>query len=45
LQGLIVPPIAERFGWSALFPALGVFALAAVLALVPTIRTRPAPAG
>jgi sugar phosphate permease len=44
LQGLIVPPIAERFGWAALFPALGVFALAAMLALVPTFRMRPAPA-
>jgi sugar phosphate permease len=42
LQGLIVPTIAERYGWTALFPALTAFAACAVLALVPTLgRPRP----
>jgi sugar phosphate permease len=39
LQGLIVPPIAARFGWTALFPALALFSLGAVVALVPTLRS------
>jgi sugar phosphate permease len=38
LQGLIVPPIAAAFGWKALFPALSLFALGAVVALLPTLR-------
>jgi sugar phosphate permease len=38
LQGLVVPPLAARFGWSALFPVLAVLSLGAVLALVPTLR-------
>ena len=42
LQGLIVPPIAERFGWTALFPALAAFGACAVLALVPVVRARAA---
>jgi len=36
LQGLIVPPIAAHFGWTALFPALAAFGACAVLALVPS---------
>jgi sugar phosphate permease len=40
LQGLIVPPIAERFGWTAMFPALAIFALGAVAALLPTLRAK-----
>jgi sugar phosphate permease len=39
LQGLVVPSIAQKFGWSALFPSLSLFALGAVLALVPTFRS------
>ena len=42
LQGLIVPPIATRFGWTALFPALAAFGACAVLALVPVVRARGA---
>jgi sugar phosphate permease len=38
LQGLVVPPLAARFGWTALFPVLGVLALGAVIALLPTLR-------
>jgi sugar phosphate permease len=44
LQGLLVPPIAARFGWTALFPVLAVFAIGAAVALVPTLRAVP-PAG
>lgn len=40
LQGLIVPPIAAHFGWTALFPALAAFGACAVLALVPVVRAR-----
>jgi sugar phosphate permease len=43
LQGLIVPPIAARFGWMALFPVLAVFSIGAVVALLPTLRA-PIPA-
>ena len=45
LQGLVVPPIAARFGWTALFPALAVFSLGAVLALVPVLGRRVPSAG
>lgn len=38
LQGVVVPPLAARFGWTALFPVLGALALGAVLALLPTVR-------
>jgi len=38
LQGLVVPPLAARFGWQALFPVLAVLAFGAVLALVPALR-------
>ncbi|HWP08809.1 MAG TPA: MFS transporter [Polyangiaceae bacterium] len=37
LQGVVVPPLAARFGWTALFPALGVLALGAMVALLPTL--------
>jgi sugar phosphate permease len=40
LQGLVIPPIAARFGWTAMFPALSVMALGAVVALLPTLRSR-----
>jgi sugar phosphate permease len=40
LQGLVIPPIAARFGWTTLFPALAVFSMGAVLALLPTLRAR-----
>lgn len=40
VQGLVVPSLAERFGWKALFPALAVLAFGAVLALVPALRRR-----
>jgi sugar phosphate permease len=38
LQGLVVPAIAARFGWPALFPVFVGLALLAVLALLPTLR-------
>jgi sugar phosphate permease len=38
LQGLVVPPLAARFGWTALFPVLGALALGAMVALLPTLR-------
>lgn len=41
LQGLVVPPIAARFGWRGLFPALALFSLGAVVALLPVLRKRP----
>jgi sugar phosphate permease len=37
LEGLTLPPLAKHFGWSALFPTLGIFAACAGLALVPTL--------
>jgi sugar phosphate permease len=40
-QGIVVPPIAERYGWSRLFLALAVFAFGAALMLVPVLRARP----
>jgi sugar phosphate permease len=43
LQGLIVPTIAERYGWTRLFPALAAFAACAVLALIPTALGARAP--
>jgi sugar phosphate permease len=46
LQGLVVPPIAARYGWTALFPVLAVFSVGAVVALLPTLRAPiPAPRG
>jgi sugar phosphate permease len=46
LQGIVIPPLASRFGWSAMFPALALFALGAVAALIPVLgRGRPSPAG
>ncbi|HEY3497431.1 MAG TPA: MFS transporter, partial [Polyangiaceae bacterium] len=41
-QGLVVPALAARYGWSGLFPAFVVFALCAALALVPTLRVASA---
>ena len=38
LEGLLVPPLVAAFGWGALFPVLVVLALAAALALAPTLR-------
>jgi sugar phosphate permease len=38
LQVLVVPPLAARFGWTALFPVLGALALGAMVALLPTLR-------
>lgn len=38
LQGVVVPRIADQSHWERLFPALGVFALAAMVALLPTLR-------
>jgi len=43
LQGLLVPALAARFGWSALFPVFIVFAACAALILVPTLRAAKAP--
>ena len=43
LQGLIVPAIAARFGWHALFPVFVGFAVLAVLALLPALRQAPRP--
>jgi len=40
-QGVVVPPIAERYGWTKLFLALAVFALGAVAMLLPVLRARP----
>ena len=41
VEGLTLPLLAKRFGWSALFPALGALAVCAAFALVPTlIRSR-----
>jgi sugar phosphate permease len=37
-QGLVIPGIAARFGWKAMFPALAALTLGAVLALLPTLR-------
>ena len=37
VEGLTLPLLSKRFGWSALFPTLGVLALCAGLALVPTL--------
>ena len=37
LQGLLVPPLAARYGWQALFPALVALALCAAVVLVPTL--------
>jgi sugar phosphate permease len=50
LEGLVVPRIVPRlkdgFDWSAFFPALALFALGAVLALLPTLRgAKPTNAG
>jgi sugar phosphate permease len=46
VQGLVVPSIAARYGWRALFPFLALFAFGAVLALVPTLqRAKPPSAG
>jgi len=42
LQGLVIPSLAARFGWTALFPVLSVLAFGAVLALLPALR-RPIP--
>lgn len=38
LQGIVIPRLAERFGWPALFPVLAVLASGAVLALLPALR-------
>lgn len=38
LEGLCVPWISQRYGWQAVFPLFVVLALAAALALVPTVR-------
>ncbi|HEX9621119.1 MAG TPA: MFS transporter [Polyangiaceae bacterium] len=38
LEGLLVPRIADAWGWSALFPVLVVLGLLAALALLPTLR-------
>jgi len=42
LQGLLVPALAARFGWSALFPVFIVFAACAALVLLPTLRVAQA---
>jgi len=44
LQGLVIPPLAARFGWTALFPVLAVLAFGAVLALLPALRRPPSSA-
>jgi sugar phosphate permease len=38
LQGLVVPTIAARFGWKALFPVFVALSLLAALVLVPAAR-------
>ena len=43
LQGLLVPALAARLGWSALFPVFIVLALCAAVALLPTLRAGGAP--
>jgi sugar phosphate permease len=40
LQGLVIPPLAKHFGWTAMFPVLAVFALGAVVALLPVLGRR-----
>lgn len=41
LEGLCVPWISQRYGWQAVFPVFVALALAAALALVPTLRRAP----
>jgi sugar phosphate permease len=42
LEGLVVPALSRRFGWTALFPLLVLAALLAAAALVPgLLRRRP----
>lgn len=41
VEGLVVPLVSARWGWSALFPLLLVLALGAALALIPALRKRP----
>jgi sugar phosphate permease len=43
LEGLLVPRIAEKWGWDALFPVLVGFALLAAVSLLPALRLRPVP--
>jgi MFS transporter, OPA family, sugar phosphate sensor protein UhpC len=38
LEGLILPPLTRRFGWSALFPGLVGMAVLAALCLLPALR-------
>lgn len=40
LQGFVVPVLAARFGWSALFPAFIALSGFAAVALVPTLSAR-----
>jgi sugar phosphate permease len=40
LEGLAVPAITARFGWSALFPVLVALGMCSALSLVPTLRAR-----
>jgi sugar phosphate permease len=39
LQGLLVPAIVDRFGWSALFPVFVACSACAALALLPALRS------
>lgn len=45
LQGLLVPALAERLGWRALFPVFVGLSLAAALVLVPAARAGRSRAG
>lgn len=38
IEGLVVPLISARYGWSALFPSLALGALGAALMLLPALR-------
>jgi len=43
LTGLVVPKLSAATSWQALFPLLGLFAIVAAAALVPTLKRGPAP--